>query len=124
VVTWPVCRSIVGPMEPRHKSGRGIKKGEFTAFSRLLSEEGPKMKWNFMGNSRNNEHYAQTCTTASFYTLAPTCFGSSLPSSGSFWIRLSYMKTQIDLVICHIKWLSGHVTIHYMTYHLFDLYFM
>jgi hypothetical protein len=23
------------------------------------------------------------------YMLAPTCFGSSLPSSGSFWIRLS-----------------------------------
>jgi hypothetical protein len=22
------------------------------------------------------------------YMLAPTCFGSSLPSSGSFWIRL------------------------------------
>jgi hypothetical protein len=24
--------------------------------------------------------------------LAPTCFGSSLPSLGSFWIRLSYVK--------------------------------
>jgi hypothetical protein len=41
------------------------------------------------------------------YMLAPTCFGSSLPSSGSFWIRLSYVKIQIDLVVCHImlvKW--------------------
>jgi hypothetical protein len=44
--------------------------------------------------SRNNQHYAQTCTTAPFYILAPTCFGSSLPSSGSFRIRLSYMKIQ------------------------------
>jgi hypothetical protein len=30
------------------------------------------------------------------YMLAPTCFGSILPSSGSFWIRLSYVKIQID----------------------------
>jgi hypothetical protein len=31
--------------------------------------------------------------------LAPTCFGSSLPSSGSFWIRLSYLKIRIDMVV-------------------------
>jgi hypothetical protein len=29
--------------------------------------------------------------------LDPTCFGSRLPSSGSFWIRLSYVKIQIDI---------------------------
>jgi hypothetical protein len=40
----------------------------------------------------------------STYMLAPACFGSSLPSSGSFWIRLSYMKIQIDLVVNHIMW--------------------
>jgi hypothetical protein len=39
--------------------------------------------------------------------LAPTCFGSSLPLSGSLWIRLSYMKIQIDLVVYHKMWLSG-----------------
>jgi hypothetical protein len=58
-------------------------------------------------SSRNNQHHAQICTTALFYILAPTCFGSSLPSSGSFWIRLSYMKIQIDLVVYHtmlVKW--------------------
>jgi hypothetical protein len=57
--------------------------------------------------SRNNQHNAQICTTALFYMLAPTCFGSSLPSSGSFWIRLSYVKIQIDMVVYHImlvKW--------------------
>jgi hypothetical protein len=43
-------------------------------------------------HSRKNQHNAQICTTALFHMLAPTCFGSSLPSSGSFWIRLSYMK--------------------------------
>jgi hypothetical protein len=32
------------------------------------------------------------------YMLAPTRFGSSLPSSGIFWIRLSYVKIQIDMV--------------------------
>jgi hypothetical protein len=39
--------------------------------------------------------------------LAPTCFGSSLPSLGSCWIRLRYMKIQIGLVVYHImlvKW--------------------
>jgi hypothetical protein len=33
------------------------------------------------------------------YMLAPTYFGSSLPSSESIWIRLSYMKIQIDMVV-------------------------
>jgi hypothetical protein len=42
--------------------------------------------------SRKNQHNAQIYTTALFHMLAPTCFGSSLPSSGSFWIRLSYVK--------------------------------
>jgi hypothetical protein len=57
--------------------------------------------------SRNNQHYAQICTTALFYILAPTYFSSSLPSSGNFWIRLSYIKIQIYLVVYHImlvKW--------------------
>jgi hypothetical protein len=35
-------------------------------------------------SSRNNQHYALICTTPLFYILTPTCFGSSLPSSGSF----------------------------------------
>jgi hypothetical protein len=52
--------------------------------------------------SGNNQHNAQICTTALFYILGPTCFGSSLPSSGSFWIRLNC----IDLVVYHIMWLS------------------
>jgi hypothetical protein len=35
-------------------------------------------------HSRNDQQYALICTTPLFYKLAPTCFGSSLPSSGSF----------------------------------------
>jgi hypothetical protein len=33
------------------------------------------------------------------YMLALTYFGSGLPSSGTFWIRLSYVKIQIDMVV-------------------------
>jgi hypothetical protein len=57
-------------------------------------------------HSRNNQYNTQICTTALLYILAPTCFGSSLPSSGGFWIRLSYVKIQIDMVVYHIMWLS------------------
>jgi hypothetical protein len=58
-------------------------------------------------HSRRNQHNAQICTTDLFCMLAPTCFGSSQPSSGNFWIRLSYVKIQIDMVVYHIMWLSG-----------------
>jgi hypothetical protein len=74
----------------------------------------------FHNTSRNNQHNARICTTALFYTLAPTSFGSSLPFSGSFWICLNYAKIQIDMVVFHIIWLSGlcvrqtgHLTILY-----------
>jgi hypothetical protein len=57
--------------------------------------------------SRNDQQYAQICIIALFCIPALTCIGSSLPSSGSFSIRLSYMKIQIGLVVYHImlvKW--------------------
>jgi hypothetical protein len=60
-----------------------------------------------ISGSRNDQQYAQIGTIALFYILAPTCFGSTLPSSGSFWIRLIYMQIQIGLVVHHImlvKW--------------------
>jgi hypothetical protein len=44
----------------------------------------------------NNQHNAQICTTALFYMLAPTFFGSSVPSSGSFWIRPSWEAQQTE----------------------------
>jgi hypothetical protein len=46
--------------------------------------------------SRNNEHYALICTTSLFYILAPTCFGSSLPSSGSFLDTSELLEIQIE----------------------------
>jgi hypothetical protein len=54
--------------------------------------------------SRNKQHNAQICTTIYSYMLAPTCFGSNLPSSGSLWIRLSYVKTQIDMAVYRIMY--------------------
>jgi hypothetical protein len=47
--------------------------------------------------SRNNQHYAQICTTALFYILAPTCFGSSLPLSGGF-LDPSELNENTDLL--------------------------
>jgi hypothetical protein len=35
-------------------------------------------------HSGNNQHYELICTISLFYILTPTCFGSSLLSSGSF----------------------------------------
>jgi hypothetical protein len=52
--------------------------------------------------SIKNQHCAQIYTTDLFHMLGPACFGSSLQSSGSFWIRVSYMKIQIGLVVYNI----------------------
>jgi hypothetical protein len=52
--------------------------------------------------SRNNQHCALICTAPLFYTLAPTCFGSSLPSSGNFLDPSELREIQIDWVVYHI----------------------
>jgi hypothetical protein len=51
--------------------------------------------------SRNNQQYALICTTALFYKyiLAPTCFGNSLPSSGSFLDPSELHEIQIEWVV-------------------------
>jgi hypothetical protein len=46
--------------------------------------------------SRNNQHYALNCTTPLFNIQAPTCFGSSLPSSGSFFPPSELLEMQIE----------------------------
>jgi hypothetical protein len=51
---------------------------------------------NIIRRSRNNQHYALICTTPLFYILAPTCFGSSLPSSGSFLDPSELLEIQIE----------------------------
>jgi hypothetical protein len=43
-----------------------------------------------------NQHYALICTTPLFCILAPTCFGSSLPSSGSVLGPSELLEIQIE----------------------------
>jgi hypothetical protein len=52
--------------------------------------------------SRNGQQYALICTTPLFYILAPTCFGSSLPSSESFLDPSELLAIQIEMVVYHI----------------------
>jgi hypothetical protein len=51
--------------------------------------------------SKNNQHYALICTTTLFYILAPTCFGSRLPSSESFLDPSELLEIQIEWVVYH-----------------------
>jgi hypothetical protein len=57
--------------------------------------------------SRNNHHYTLICTTPFFYILAPTCFISSLPSSGSFLDPSELLEIQTEWVVYHI--ICGYV---------------
>jgi hypothetical protein len=52
--------------------------------------------------SINNQHYALICTTPLLYILAPKCFGSSLPSSGSFLHPSDLFEIQIKWTVYHI----------------------
>jgi hypothetical protein len=51
---------------------------------------------------RNYQHYALNFTTPVFYILAPTCFDSSLPSSGSFLDLSELLEILIEWVVYHI----------------------
>jgi hypothetical protein len=46
--------------------------------------------------SRNNQHYALNFTTPLFHVLPPTCFDSSLPSSGSFLDPSELLEIQVE----------------------------
>jgi hypothetical protein len=48
---------------------------------------------------RKDQKYALICTTPIFYVLAPTCFGSSLPSSGSYLDPSKLLEMQIEWVV-------------------------
>jgi hypothetical protein len=56
---------------------------------------------------RKNQQYALICTTPLFYVLAPTCFGSSLPSSGSVLDPSELLETQIEWGVYHM--MCGYV---------------
>jgi hypothetical protein len=57
--------------------------------------------------SGNNQHYELICTTPLFYILVTTCFGISLPSSGSFLDPSELTEIQIEWVVYHI--MCGYV---------------
>jgi hypothetical protein len=51
---------------------------------------------------RKNQQHTLMCTTPLFCVLAPTCFGNSLPSSGTFLNPSELLEIQIRLVVYHI----------------------
>jgi hypothetical protein len=56
---------------------------------------------------RKNQQYALICTTPVFNVLAPTCFDSSLPLSGSVLDPSELNEIQIEWVVYHI--MSGYL---------------
>jgi hypothetical protein len=56
---------------------------------------------------RKKQQYALICTTPLFHVLVPVCFGSSLPSSGSFLDLSGLLEIQIEWVVYHI--MCGYV---------------
>jgi hypothetical protein len=65
--------------------------------------------------SKNNKQYALICTAPLFYVLAPTCFGSGLPSRESVldhsdlpeieWVGyLKYIQIQRIILILFIRY--------------------
>jgi hypothetical protein len=57
--------------------------------------------------SRNNQHCALICINTLFSIPATICFGSSLPSSGSFFDHSELPEIQIECMVYHI--MCGYV---------------
>jgi hypothetical protein len=67
---------------------------------------------NILRCSRNYQHYAMICSIPLFYILAPTCFGSSLPSSGSFLDPSELPEIQIEWVVYHHIMHGTNITLY------------
>jgi hypothetical protein len=65
--------------------------------------------------SINDQQYALICTTALFCITAPTCFGSSLPSSGSFSNPYELLEIQIEWVV-YLKYTRDNLSVIYFSY--------
>jgi hypothetical protein len=105
VIFWVVSRRVVfnsrrfGTLCLFHLPRRVDMKWDYTQRINLMSVSC------IIRRNRNDQQYALICNTALLYIPAATCFGCSLPLSGSFRIRLSYMKIQIDMMVCYTIWL-------------------
>jgi hypothetical protein len=71
-------------------------------------------------SSRNNQNYALICTTPLFYILAPTCFGSSLPSSGSILDPSELLEIQIEWVV-YLKYITDKKESVCIKYHVEEI---
>jgi hypothetical protein len=56
-------------------------------------------------SNRNNQPHALICTNPLFYILAPACFASSLPSSGSYSDPSELLEIQIEWVV-YLKYIT------------------
>jgi hypothetical protein len=66
---------------------------------------------------RENQTLRTHCTTPLFYLLAPTCFGSSLSSSGSFLDPSELPEIHIEFVI-YLKYITDKKKSVFITYHV------
>jgi hypothetical protein len=62
--------------------------------------------------SKNYQNYILICATPFFYMLSPTCFGSSLPSSGNFIDPSELLEIQIEWVV-YLKYITDKLIIMY-----------
>jgi hypothetical protein len=58
---------------------------------------------------RRHQTICTNCTTPLYYVLVPTCFGSSLPSSGSLLDPPELLEIQIGWVVSHMCVLCMYV---------------
>jgi hypothetical protein len=65
---------------------------------------------------RQNQQYALIVSLLYFYVLAPTCFGSSLPSSGSLLDPPELLENTYTAHGTTTVRHTGHVTTRYMIY--------
>jgi hypothetical protein len=75
--------------------------------------------------SINNQHYTLDYITSLFNMQARTCFGSRVPSSGSFLDPCELLEKQNNCVVYHMcLWpVCQSVVVHYMIDHILVLLF-
>jgi hypothetical protein len=108
---WQLYLHLFFKMSPRIRISYLCQATKLLIFFFFISpikiEKSVPKRWHI--SSRNNQHYALNCTTPLFYILALTCFGSSLPSLGSFLDPSESFKIQIEWVVRVYHIVCGYV---------------